>query len=64
MHRTKRLGASINVNGTEIGPMVTPDGRGFVFSRDAAGDASGEWFLAKFDASAKWPGSCGKTEVE
>jgi hypothetical protein len=61
-HRTKRLDASVNVNGTEIGPMITPDSCGFVFSRDAGGDASGEFFLAKLDASAKWPGACGKTK--
>jgi hypothetical protein len=44
--RAEKLGPEINVNGTEIGPMFTPDGRSFVFSRDAGEKTSGELFIA------------------
>lgn len=58
-HRAEKFAHDINANGTEIGPMMTPDGHGFVFSRDGGGSDSGEFFLARFGAKTRWPSSCG-----
>jgi hypothetical protein len=48
--RAEKFGPQVNVNGTEIGPMIAPDGRSFVFSRNAGANVSGELFIATPDA--------------
>jgi len=49
--RAEKFGPQINVNGTEIGPMITPDGRGFIYSRDTGHEMSGEFFVVELDSS-------------
>ena len=53
--RAGKFGPQVNSNGTEIGPLIAPDGRSFVFSRDAGGDDSGELFIARLDPAGQWP---------
>lgn len=53
--RAELFGPGINANGTELGPLIAPDGRSFVFSRDAGKDLSGELFIARLDHAAQWP---------
>jgi hypothetical protein len=48
--RAEKFGPEVNVDGTEIGAMIAPDGRSFVFSRNAGDNASGELFIATADA--------------
>jgi hypothetical protein len=55
--RDKKFGREVNVNATEIGPLIAPDGRSFVFSRDTGGDASGELFIATFGTQGERPSS-------
>lgn len=63
-HRAEKFAHEINANGTEIGPMITPGGDGFVFSRDAGGNVSGEFFLASFEKKTRWPSRCGSAGGE
>ena len=50
----QRLGPAVNATGTEIGPMFLPDGRSFLFSRDAGTGQSGELFLAYRGKRPDW----------
>ena len=59
--RAEKFGKPVNVDKTEIGPMIAPDGKSFVYSRDAGGDRSGELFVVRLDGAAKnWPPVCGR----
>lgn len=53
-------GPKINVNGTGIGPLIAPDGHGFLYSRDAGGGRSGELFVASDGNGSGWPQACGR----
>jgi hypothetical protein len=53
--RAEKFGTEVNATGSEIGPLIAPDGRSFVFSRDAGGDSSGELFIARLDPAGQWP---------
>ena len=50
-----RLDATINATGTEIGPLLSPDGTAFAFSRDAGDGRSGEFYLARSGDAPAWP---------
>lgn len=53
-------GPEVNVNGTEIGPMIAPDGHGFLYSRDPGDGRSGEFFVVSDGRRRAWPHPCGK----
>lgn len=53
-------GSQVNVNGTELGPMIAPDGHSFVYSRDAGAGRSGEFFVVSDGKGRAWPRPCGK----
>lgn len=57
-HRAGKLDPSINVNGTEIGPLLSPSGKSLLYSRDAGNGRSGELFLAHLAPEKSWPTSC------
>jgi hypothetical protein len=52
-----RLGAEINLNGSETGATYSPTGKSWLFGRDAKNGKSGEFFLAG-DREANWPPAC------
>jgi hypothetical protein len=52
------MGPPVNSNGTEIGPLLAPDGRSFLFSRNAEDGKSGELYIAKLGGDSNWP-PCG-----
>jgi hypothetical protein len=54
----RRLGAEINVNGSEIGAVFSPSGRTLLFARDVKGDDSGECFVWHLDGAEAWPPAC------
>jgi hypothetical protein len=54
----RKLGAEINANGTEIGPLFSPDGNSILFSRDTKGPDSGEFFVWHGGAVQSWPPDC------
>ena len=54
----RKLGAEINANGTEIGPLLSPDEKSLLFSRDTKGPDSGEFFVWHDDAAQSWPPEC------
>lgn len=56
--RERKFDSSINRNGTEIGPMISPDGGGFAFSRDAGADLSGEIYFARLTPKTAWAPRC------
>jgi hypothetical protein len=56
--RAGRFGQTINSNGSEIGPLIDSSGRGFLFSRDAGGGASGELFAAGVEAIGRISEKC------
>jgi Tol biopolymer transport system component len=59
--RAEKFGPTVNVDKTGIGPMIAPDGKSFVYSRDAGGEQSGELFIVRFDGAPKnWPPVCGR----
>lgn len=45
-------------NGSEIGPLIAPDSRSFMFSRDAADGASGELFISQVSPGVGWKPEC------
>ena len=53
--------ATVNVNGTEIGPIIAPDGHSFLYSRDAGDGRSGEFFVVSDGQRRAWPAPCGLT---
>ena len=53
-------GPDVNVNGTEIGPLIAPDGLAFLYSRDAGDPRSGEFFVVSGRNARAWPPACGK----
>lgn len=53
-----KLGADVNVNGTEIGPLFSPSGRSLLFSRDTKGPDSGEFFVWHESGAEAWPPVC------
>ena len=55
-HRAQPLFA--NQNGSEIGPLIAPDGRSFMFSRDAGDGASGELFISQVAPGVDWTPQC------
>ncbi|MGE7139523.1 TolB family protein [Luteibacter sp. NPDC031894] len=56
-----RLGAEINVNGSEIGALFSPSGESMLFSRDTGEARSGEFFVWHRDGEEDWPPRCGTT---
>lgn len=53
-----RMGAEINLNGTEVGALLSPSGHSLLFARDTQGPLSGELFLYNDGTSEPWPPSC------
>lgn len=53
-----KLGAEVNVNGTEIGALFSPSGRSLLFARDTKGPDSGEFFVWHEIGSEAWPPDC------
>jgi hypothetical protein len=53
-----KLGAEVNVNGTEIGPLFSPSGRSLLFARDTKGPDSGEFFVWHEGGPEAWPPAC------
>ena len=53
-----KLGADVNVNGTEIGPLFSPSGRSLLFARDTKGPDSGEFFVWHEIGAEAWPPVC------
>lgn len=53
-----KLDAAINANGSEIGALLSPDGKSLLFARDAKDGKSGELFLAREAGAAPWPAVC------
>jgi hypothetical protein len=56
--RTK-MSADINVNGSEIGALLSPSGHSMLFARDTKGADSGELFLWNDGTAERWPLACG-----
>jgi hypothetical protein len=54
------LPANVNATQSEIGPMISPDGHSFLFSRDAKDGRSGELWVAADGKGRPWPSHCGK----
>jgi hypothetical protein len=54
-----RLGAEINVNGTELGALYSPSGHSLMFARDTGEAASGEFFIWRIQGREEWPAPCG-----
>lgn len=54
----RRLGAEVNGNGTEIGPLFSPTERSVLFSRDTKGPDSGEFFVWRAGEAEAWPPEC------
>ncbi|HYD14494.1 MAG TPA: hypothetical protein VEC11_16730 [Allosphingosinicella sp.] len=44
-----------------IGPMITPDGRAFIFSRRGGDGRSGEFFAVRLSPGPAWPPPCPAT---
>src|SRR3569833_3611758 len=57
-HAWKRERALPNQNGTELGPLIAPDGHSFMFSHDAGDGASGELFIARLEPGVGWTPKC------
>jgi hypothetical protein len=53
------MSADINVNGSEIGALLSPSGHSMLFARDTKGVDSGELYLWKDGAPDHWPPMCG-----
>ncbi|HYG28599.1 MAG TPA: hypothetical protein VD887_00130 [Allosphingosinicella sp.] len=53
-----RLGPQINSARLEVGPLLAPDGRSFLFARDTGAGASGELFLAGNRRAGSWLPRC------
>jgi hypothetical protein len=53
-----KLGPPVNVNGTEIGALLSPSGRSMLFSRDTKGPESGEFFVWRISGTEAWPDTC------
>jgi hypothetical protein len=53
-----KLGAEINLNGSEIGALYSPSGRSLLFARDTKGPDSGEFFIWRRGAAEAWPPAC------
>ena len=53
-----KLGADVNVNGTEIGPLFSPSGRSLLFARDTKEPDSGEFFVWHESGAEAWPPVC------
>jgi len=45
-------------NGSEIGPLISPDSGSFMFSRDAGDGAAGELFISQVSAGVGWTPKC------
>jgi hypothetical protein len=56
--RTK-LGPQVNVNGSEIGALFSPNGESLLFARDTGEPKSGEFFVWHAVGDEAWPPSCG-----
>src|SRR6185295_6567191 len=54
-----RMSAEINVNGSEIGALLSPSGHSMLFARDTKDAASGEFFLWNDGTAERWPPTCG-----
>jgi Tol biopolymer transport system component len=54
----RKLGAEINANGSEIGPLLSPDEKSLLFSRDTKGSYSGEFFVWHDGPAEAWPPDC------
>jgi hypothetical protein len=54
-----RMPADINVNGSEIGALLSPSGHSILFARDTKGPDSGELFLCNDGKAEHWPPTCG-----
>lgn len=53
-----RMAADINVNGSEIGALLSPSGHSMLFARDTKGADSGELFLWNDGKADHWPPTC------
>jgi WD40 repeat protein len=53
-----RLPATINVNGSEIGALLSPSGHSLLFARDIKGAKSGEFFVWHMQSPEDWPAAC------
>jgi hypothetical protein len=58
-----RLPAAINVNGSEIGALLSPSGHSLLFARDIKGGKSGEFFVWHMEGSEDWPAKCPRAEA-
>jgi hypothetical protein len=56
-----RASAEINVNGSEVGALVSPSGHSVLFARDTKAPDSGEIFLWSDGRAERWPPTCGAT---
>ncbi|MGH8080517.1 MAG: TolB family protein [Lysobacter sp.] len=57
-----KLGPDIDVNGSEIGALLSPDGHSMLFARDLKGEQSGELFLWRDGhGDRNWPPRCPKS---
>jgi hypothetical protein len=54
----RKLGPEINVNGSEVGALLSPSGRSMLFARDTKGPQSGELFLQRDARDKDWPPKC------
>jgi hypothetical protein len=45
-------------NGSEIGPLISPDSKSYMFSRDAGDGASGELFIGQLSGGVGWAPRC------
>ena len=54
----RKFGVDINANGTEIGPLLSPDEKSLLFSRDTKGPDSGEFFVWHEGPANAWPPDC------
>jgi hypothetical protein len=53
-----RLPAAINVNGSEVGALMSPSGHSVLFARDTKAPDSGELFLWSEGGPERWPPNC------
>jgi hypothetical protein len=54
-----KMAADINVNGSEIGALLSPSGHSMLFARDTKDADSGEFFLWNDGTRERWPPTCG-----
>jgi hypothetical protein len=55
-----KMAPEINVNGSEVGALLSPSGRSMLFARDTKEPNSGEFFLQRDPRDKDWPAKCPK----